>query len=597
MTVLYQRHGGHATARAEIRHEGGLEFEAAIPAGADVAVDEQADFGYFFPPSNDPYAYLPETGETLGQLDELGAIMVDAAAAAPGDADAPLPPVLTYWGQFLDHELTARTDREGEITTVENAHPPADPADVEAKLRNARSPRFDLDSVYGGSPLGSGVTTDVVKVISGMRHPTLTNKMRVGTAVDPGPLPDNLDEFRDLPRYVQVQQSVRNAAIKVAQATMTDPAALQAFKDTLPQRALIGDSRNDENLVVAQFHLSFLRFHNKAVDFLKEHDTGWLPDFTSAQTLTKLHYQWLLVEGYLKGLCDPAVVQNVIDDRASHFFKFRAEFDSRKKNSRLGNALPLEFSAAAFRFGHSMVRGGYDYNKNFGRHAPGTGILDVAPLNLLFQFTGGGGNIDDDKRLPKNWVIDWTRWTGVAPHDGSDGFPARLARKIDTELAPPLGDMIKEGNDEPTVELKKLFKHLARRNLRRGYNLKLPTGQAFHAYLKAKGAVTSDPIADVSTVFPTKPRLAGFLSNSSLKLHQRTPLWFYLLAEAEKGGGSRMGEVGSFIVASTFVGVLLSDPDSALSRGFTPELSPLRAPGNKKIDTIAEWMRFAAVMP
>lgn len=157
--------------------------------------------------------------------------------------------------------------------------------------------------------------------------------------------------------------------------------------------------------------------------------------------------------------------------------------------------------------------------------------------------------------------------------------------------------MIKEGNDEPTVELKKLFKHLARRNLRRGYNLKLPTGQAFHAYLKAKGAVTSDPIADVSTVFPTKPRLAGFLSNSSLKLHQRTPLWFYLLAEAEKGGGSRMGEVGSFIVASTFVGVLLSDPDSALSRGFTPELSPLRAPGNKKIDTIAEWMRFAAVMP
>ena len=80
-------------------------------------------------------------------------------------------------------------------------------------------------------------------------------------------------------------------------------------------------------------------------------------------------------------------------------------------------------------------------------------------------------------------------------------------------------------------------------------------------------------------------------------MHGRTPLWFYLLAEAEAGGGNRLGELGSWLVASTFVGVLIADPDSALSRGFTPGQSPLRAPDNSEIDSIAKWMKFAGVMP
>ena len=201
--------------------------------------------------------------------------------------------------------------------------------------------------------------------------------------MSPGPLPDGLDEHRDLPRYVQVQASVRDAALRAAQASMTR-AEFAKFSAGLPQRALIGDTRNDENLVVAQFHLSFLRFHNKAIDFLASHNTGWIADFSSAQALTRLHYQWLIVEGYLKGVCDPAVVDRVVQDRASHFFKFRAEFDARRQSSRLGNALPLEFSVAGYRFGHSMVRAFYDYNKNFGR--PGSGILPNATLELLFEL-------------------------------------------------------------------------------------------------------------------------------------------------------------------------------------------------------------------
>jgi heme peroxidase len=584
MTILFQSHSGREKTKGPSPLTSRVSPRAAPPAVPDIAVDEQADFGYFVAPLDAPENYLPESQTTVDELDGLGNLMIEAAG--PGGADSTMPPVLTYWGQFLDHELTARTDRETAISSVKNAHPPVPSSTVERTLRNARTPRFDLDSVYGGSPVGPGITADVATVISGLRHPTLRNKMRVGTSVDPAPLPDGLDQHRDLPRYVQVQPAVRNAALRVAQASLP-PSEFTKFSDTLPQRALIGDMRNDENLVVAQFHLSVLRFHNKVIDFLESHDTGWIPDFASAQTLTRLHYQWLAVEGYLKNVCDPAVVNRVIQDRASHFFKFRAEFDSRRQNTRLGNALPLEFSVASYRFGHSMVRGAYDFNRNFG---PEAGFAPRATLDQLFQFTGGGGALDASKRLPKIWVIDWSRFVGES------AAPPRVARKIDTALAPPLNEMIKEGNDEADPQLKALFKSLARRNLRRGYNLRLPTGQALHSQLRQTGAVQSAPIADISTVFGSKPQLRDFLKDSQSKFHEQTPLWFYVLAEAESGGGNRLGEIGSFLVASTFIGVLLADPDSALSRGFHPDQSPLRMNDNTPIDSIAKWMRFASVM-
>ena len=90
--------------------------------------------------------------------------------------------------------------------------------------------------------------------------------------------------------------------------------------------------------------------------------------------------------------------------------------------------------------------------------------------------------------------------------------------------------------------------------------------------------------------------MRDFLKNSGAKFHERTPLWFYCLAEAEKGGGGSLGEVGSWLVASTIIGVLLSDPDSALSREFTPGQSPLRMNDDSPIDSIAKWMKFAVVM-
>lgn len=600
MTLVTQTHGGERrTAQPASRVS--ITTDALLPEVADTAVDEAADFGFLFPPSGNPGDYLPDN--VLAELDELGDRMVPNAPNPPPPqtadptvtADSSLPPVLTYWGQFLDHELTARTDRETSISQIETALPIKTAVEIEAELKNARSPRFDLDSVYGGLAIGVNMPPEVGTVISGMRHPDHPEKMRVGTCetggATTGPKPDGLDHHRDLPRFGQVEQKVRDAYLSLIQSRLS-AAEFQNFQNGLDKRAIIGDMRNDENLIIAQFHLSFLRFHNKVVDYLNSHDTGWIADFHSAKALTKLHYQWLIVDGYLKRVCDPAVVDAVLANRAKHFFAFRAAYNDRNGGPTLGNVLPLEFSVAAFRFGHTMVRNSYDYNKNFGR--PG-GLLGDASFELLFDFTGGG-SMNGHTRLPENWIIDWDRFVNADP-DNSDNIAARVARAIDTQIAPPLGDMVKDGGDfPPGSDLHKLFRQLARRNLRRGLSLRLPTGQALHAHLKSIGAVNSFPIANIGDKLDNKPDLKNFLENSTARLHERTPLWFYCLAEGEGAGGQQLGEVGSWIVASTFIATLLDDPESALSLEFGPTHSPLRMPDDTPIDTIEKWMKFALVL-
>ena len=62
--------------------------------------------------------------------------------------------------------------------------------------------------------------------------------------------------------------------------------------------------------------------------------------------------------------------------------------------------MPIEFSAAAYRLGHSMVRERYSHNR----------IFDNTGFNLLFKFTGLSGDVQGEdgqfKTVPSNWIID-----------------------------------------------------------------------------------------------------------------------------------------------------------------------------------------------
>ena len=57
------------------------------------------------------------------------------------------------------------------------------------------------------------------------------------------------------------------------------------------------------------------------------------------------------------------------------------------------------------------------------------------------------------------------------------------------------------------------------------------------------------------------------LATYSLNLDTRTPLWCYVLKEAEVvNGGQRLGPVGAWIVGEVFIGLLQLDGNSYLNR-------------------------------
>jgi hypothetical protein len=557
-------HGGHVLAqdspeaeRLAATQEGITTFEAVTEAEV---VDNTTPFDYLLTDLADqfPDKHLPNDnpGDVVAALKTLGAAMVEdpppAADPLQPLANSTIPPIYTYWGQFIDHDLTANTDRDSDISDITRPDlVPLQPSVVAEKLRNLRHPALNLDSVYGDGPtFDSDSPTEAADFYEGI-------KLKVGTAAaesnDPNRpiggvrIPPEDDLQRDLPR--------------------------------VDKKARIGDDRNDENLIIAQFHLAFLRFHNAVVDWVTANESdqygGDAAVFDRARQLVRWHYQWLVVHDYLKTVTLTGVADKILLGGNKHY------------EPRDGEVyMPLEFSVAGYRFGHSMVRAVYDYNRNFGR--PGNNLAPNAPFFLLFLFTGNatrpfGGTTDV---LPFNWIIEWNRMV-----DKGARFPDQFARKIEPRLAPPLRDLSNRGNDPQLPdEVKLILKRLATSNLLRGYLLAMPTGQAVAEAMGVPVLSARELQQDNNPVVNDALQDGGFL--------QRTPLWFYLLKEAEvRANGNSLGELGSRIVCETLIGQLRADPDSYLNQegGWSPDQG-VKLPNGDPIVTIGDFLRFATVM-
>lgn len=557
------RHGGHAIVDAapgakEAVDTGAVRLSdvtqdaevAKVGVSEALAMVGVTDFDYLFRAlAEDPAKLLPaETPQaaatTVDALNKLGDAMVEQVPPPP--RNAPIPPIHTYWGQFLDHDLTAATDIDKVIGIDVTPLTPLPAEGVVALLKNARNPALNLDSVYGDGPFAPPTPGKVaVPYQAGDRAKLELGELSVagggGVVVPPVD-----DRRRDLPRVDRVAQ--------------------------------IGDGRNDENLVVAQLHVAFLRFHNNAVDWVRANEperTGHGEVFSRARELTRWTYQWLCVHDFLATVLDDGAVDRVL----------AGEDDLLGLAGRERPYMPLEFSVAAYRFGHSMIRGAYDWNRNFG--FPGDIFRPVATLEQLFQFTGTGGFIGGAATLPDNWPIEWDRFVEL-----DDLFPVRAARPIDTFLSAPLANMVNQvaGTQvTPESDLEKLLKHLARRNLLRGFRLSLPTGQAVAEALGIPLLTTQELTDGLDQGIRTALDQGGFVD--------RTPLWFYMLRESEvRTHGDALGPVGSRIVAETIIAQLRHDPRSYLNQTAWTPAAGVRLPDGSAVTSIAAFLRFAGVL-
>lgn len=376
-----------------------------------------------------------------------------------------LPAGYTYFGQFVDHDITL------DLT------PLAAQAGADLGV-NFRTPRLDLDSLYG---LGRDGTPFLYQ-------PFDKDQLVIGRNDDGRPF--------DLPRL--------NGAT-----------------------AVIGDPRNDENLVVAQLHRSFINAHNKLLTTIVRPNLPGFPDhFGETERILTFHYQWIVLHDFLKRITEPGVVDDVLAN-GRQFFHFDPDEGPR---------IPVEFSVAAYRFGHSLVRDSYNYNRNF----------PSASLFELFGFT--------HFTVPSIWIADWRRMLPVIGHDIVPGG-MNHARRIDPFIARTLHTLPGEQGIN-TV--------LPARNLIRGVQKGLPTGQDVAARMGLP-VMSPDDLSDNGAN-------AAVVNND---FHHHSPLWWYLLKEAQiTSEGRNLGPVGSRIVAEVFVGILEGDPHSFLSvkRDWQPEL-------------------------
>jgi hypothetical protein len=423
---------------------------------------------------------------TRRQLAAANLRKIANAMTRGGGRPSRIPAGFTYLGQFVDHDLTFdRTD----VMLGANVPP--------SELLQARSPRLDLDSLYGGGP-GDPESAKFYEA-DGLH-------LKLGKTVPADGLPA-MDGF-DLPRRG------------------SGPTAKKK------REAIIPDPRNDENLAVAQTHLAFIRFHNRVVDSLP----GSVPAserFARARKVVTKHYQWMLRTDYLPRICAQGVVNDV-------FNRGRKAFEPGAPPTQVPT-MPIEFSVAAFRLGHSMVRGVYEWNVRFDSDSGIPGTLD-----LLFEFTGLSGSLGGNPRLPSNWIADFRRLYNFQEAGRANlTVPERKfnrAMRIDTSLANPLRSIPGFPRRED---------NLAFRNLTRAGMVKLATGQQMTRFLHNRGVRATKLTSAQIRAGRNGADLDGLTDRQRAALLRNTPLWFYVLREAELNGGKMKG-VGARIVAETF---------------------------------------------
>lgn len=354
--------------------------------------------------------------------------MVEAPAEQSDNEQ--IPAGFTYLGQFIDHDLTFDP-----VSSLQRQNDPDG-------LRNFRTPVLDLDALYGLGPDDQPYLyqkQDSAKLLIGQGE-------------------DNNEE--DLPRNIE-------------------------------ERALIGDPRNDENIIVSQLHLAFIKLHNQVVDDIRAEGkdgrpnlrphlwaTGDVTDpvyvFREAQRLTRWHYQWVVMSEFLPKICgndlmSELVEETLIDGVGTQRQVKQLEYYKPEQTP----FIPVEWSVAAYRYGHSQIRPTYNLNSFLSRVNADIPIFIENPDAEPLKHLAGG------RKLPGRWTLDWRFFFDQNPPNIPEGdrIISQKTRLIDSKLAPGLQFL---------PGIRDAVRSLAQRNLERGRAMGLPSGQAVARRMSVK---------------------------------------------------------------------------------------------------------------
>ena len=438
-----------------------------------------------------------------------GEIAADQSIIDQLEADfgSNIPAAYTYFGQFIDHDIT--------FDPASMLMRQSDPN----RLQNFRTPRLDLDNVYGPGQADAPYLYDNND----------KSKLLIGN-IEGTNMPD-------LPRNSQ-------------------------------GRALIGDMRNDENSMVSQLQLAFLLAHNTLVD--RARDQGHAAPFKSAQRSLRWLYQHCVWHDFVTRIANNEIQACALKSESvcgpHTTWKLGLKDVYSWHNTPY---MPVEFSVAAYRFGHSMVRNSYQTND------PHRGFKSFAPIfdNSTVPPVPNPDGLPDDLRgfrpMKLKNVLQWD-WFLEMQSSGAPFFPQR-ARKIDTKLCNALAALHEDAVGSP-------MNILAYRNLRRGIDFNLPSG------------------VDVAKKYCLP--VTNIDSN-------REFLWYYILKEAENlpgaNKGQMLGRLGSTIVCATIAGLLKGDPNSYfnIEPCWTPNDDPLLDAATDRIDsddwTLASIIRLSGL--
>jgi hypothetical protein len=279
--------------------------------------------------------------------------------------------------------------------------------------------------------------------------------------------------------------------------------------------ALIGDPRNDVHLFTSQMAVAFIKLHNRLVDRLRADGTAEDELFEEARRATTWHYQHVIVREFLPTLIGEKLTAELVQRRPQ---LYRVDGDPY---------IPFEFADAAYRYGHSQIRASYQVNAGFGP-------LPVFPDLMGFRSVG-----------PEH-TVDWTLQIDVAGY-----APAQRAKRIDARLPAALIALPTQiSGSQPGTD----YASLANRDLQRGQAVGLASGEAIARRL---GAARLTP------------------AEIGLGWSGETPLWFYILKEAEVlHAGERLGPVGGRIIGEVLIGIIDADPESfrSVAPGWQPTL-------------------------